>query len=442
MYNDVNRSKVIEFFDNLVKSDQRLTGIKSDLGILSLGYELGYMVDDAVKTIQSRIAEYYSPQSEVILLSKLMYEIGYLRLQKPLIIAADVKSGVDVNIEKYQRFTNGVDVFMLNDDASLTAGIPQTLTLTHGTKREITNSIVGNNMYYKIPLGTTYKKLYDFKAYRGTDELTYSQAFIKEESDVSLEIGIDGNMIAVIRVGNTHGKNVQINDNVTIVLFETVPLDDFADSLAIIGDFDIICENVVKHSLYEQYLTIEQMQDILKHDKNINNSIVYNENYKELIRAHIRGINLLKVWQQEDEDLESGAEACNINKVFVSYIPTEVGLSLDSEIEDIIKETVYGRFVIIREPEIVPITIDIDIINNTKKSIAQVKQEEIKAKLSGYYDDVDRRLSNSKVYREVAALLSEYDVDIDIVVSEKGDFKNARFYYIDIANISISVTER
>ena len=67
MYNDVNRSKVIEFFDNLVKSDQRLAGIKSDLGVLSLGYELGYMVDDAVKTIQSRIAEFYSPQSEVIL---------------------------------------------------------------------------------------------------------------------------------------------------------------------------------------------------------------------------------------------------------------------------------------------------------------------------------------------------------------------------------------
>lgn len=442
MYNDINRQDVNDFFRSLIESDSRLTGLKDDLGVIALGNEMAYKIDDAVKRITNQFTEFYDPTTEAVLLSKLMYGLGYIRFQKPLVISADIKSGVDVTLDKHQRFTTGVDVFILDEAVSLVAGVPQTLTLTMGTKRDILATVDSSNFYFKIPLQASYKRLYDFNVYRGDEKLKYSQMFIEEDSDVTLEVELDGSMVVSVKTANLNGENILLGDNLRVEVFETIPSDDVPETLAIIGDFDIICENITKHSIYESYLSITQMQDILKYDKNINNSIVYNENYKNLIKTQVRGINLLKVWQQEQEDYENGALACNINKVFVSFLSDGVrgATEIEKEISNLVNDTVYGRYVKHISPVYAPLDVQIDITNNTKKAIPSVKLEEIQNAISGYYDDIDRVISISVIYKTVILILKGYDVDIDIVMTDKPLAKNATFY--NISNVAINVTER
>lgn len=444
MFNDVSREDVQSYFLSLVESDPRIAQHKDDLGIIALGNELGYKIDDAVNRNTNKITEFYMPSTEPVLLSKLMYELGYIRFQKPLVITADVKSGADVTLDKNQRFTSGVDVFILNESAALQSGVTENLSLTMATRREINVTVSNNNFFFKVPLGTTYRKLYDFKVYLGESELKYSQQFTTEDSDYSLEVDIGGNMILAVRTGNTNGQNVKISDALRIEIFETIPSDEVPGSLGIIGDFDIICENIQKKSLYEPYLTIPQMQNILLYSKNINNSLVYNEDYKNLILAHVRGIQLIKVWQQEQEDQENGQLACNINKVFVSFLSDNMRsvLELETDIRDTVNSTVYGKYVEFRDPLYVPITLQIDIVNNTKRSIQSIKVDEIKNTLNGYYDDIDKKINKATIYKTVIDALKEYDIDVDITMTDKPEAQNATFYSIPTENITINVTER
>lgn len=443
MYNDINRQDITEYFNNLVASDPRLSKYTKDLGVISLGNELGFKIDEAINNIRNQFTEYYEPSSEVVLLAKLMYEIGYLRLHKPLIVSCTIVSGEDVVLEKHQRFTDGVDLFILEDSVSLTANSPETLLLTRGTVRTITSTVDVDSQYHKVDLATNYRKLYAFEARRGVDILEYSQTFVTESSDVSLEVNIGGALSLVARRNNIHGGNVLLGDTIEVDVFETEPSDTVPTSMAIIGNFNIQCTNIVKEHNYEPYLSITDMQRILKFNKNINNSIVYNEDYRSLIRAHIRGIDFIKVWQQEDEDRESGATACNINKVFCSYIPTVVGTNLDSDITNLVKDTVYGKFIIMRAPQVQQIDVEIIITNNSKKSIPQVKQDEIKSVLSGYYDDVEKRLSKAILYKNIVAVLRDHDIDVDVRMSNKNiDVVNALFYKINIGNIIITILER
>ncbi len=443
MFNDVNRSDITRYFENLVASDPRLAQYTKDLGVISLGNELGFKIDEALRDVRNQFTEFYEPDSEVVLLAKLMYELGYIRFQKPLIVSITIKSDTDITLERHQKFTDGIDIYILEEAVSLTADTEHTIELTRGTVRTVTSTIEVDSLYHKVSLGTTYRKLYAMEAIRGEDTLEYSQAFITESSDISFEIDINGELSLVARRNNVHGNNVLLGDTISVNIFETEPTDTLPTSMAVIGNFDIICTNITKHDNYEPYLSISDMQMILKFNKNINNSIVYNEDYKSLIRAKVRGVEFLKVWQQEDEDRENGSLDCNINKVFCSYIPSTDGNNLDSEISSLIGSTVYGKYVHFRSPIIHPITVGIEIVNNSKKSIAQVKQDEVKSVLAGYYDDVEKRLSKAILYKSIVNILKDHDIDVDITMSEKSAiFHNAIFYNINLANITIEIIER
>jgi len=443
LVNDVNRKDVKKYLDTLIKADPRLKGLYADLGIEALAYESGFKIDLAINKITNTISEYYNPQSEVVLLSKLLYEIGYIRFQKPLILNVEVQSSSNIFLEKYQRFTDGISIYLLDEAVTLEANTPQRLTATMATKREIYSNVsTRKHLYHKIDLGTTYRKICSFEVYRGDELLEYSQAFIKESSDVSVEVMHNGNIQLVIRIGNIHGLNIMQEDSLRVVLFESEPSDTIPTNLAMIGNFSSTCTNISKASNYEPYLSLEEMSNIIKYNKNINNSLVYDEDYKSLILKEIKGISLIKVWQQESEDLQNGVEACNINKIFCAYIPDDLLVNVDSQIVSLVANRVYGKVITIRSPIIRDINISIDILNNTKKSISLLALETLKNRLKGLYDDRDRQLNKSIIYKQIVQSLSSNDIDIDLTLTGKGEYLNEVFYDVKKENISINVTER
>ncbi|MGW8169630.1 MAG: hypothetical protein ACWGHH_06465 [Sulfurovaceae bacterium] len=440
---DPSREEVRNFFLGRVLADDRLKRYINDLGIESLSYEVDYIANQILLKTKNELSEFYNPQSEVILLSKLMYEIGYLKLQKPLQVQVDVKSGGYIYIQKYQRFTDGISLFMLESDVSISAGETKALIATLGTRRVLYETVSLGTLFYKIPLKTTYRKLYDFIVKKDNQTLEYSQAFIDPNADISLELDIDGNLYAIVKLGNTNGADIKIGDILAIEIFETTPSDTIPDNLAMIGDFDTTCTNIVKYRNYEQYMTYDEMQYIIKYNKNINNSLVYNEDYYGFILAKVRGISALKIWHQYDEDLENGVLACNINKIFCSYIDDETvpRTTIDNNIRSKIQDTVYGRYVELKAPDIQKPLLSIKITNNTKSSIPKVKQDELIREIVGYYDDKTRILTQSIIYKKIVKLFEDRDIDIDLTLTKQRAL-NATFYNLKEENIILDVVER
>jgi len=210
----------------------------------------------------------------------------------------------------------------------------------------------------------------------------------------------------------------------------------------VIGNFDIICEEITQLKQHETPMSINRMKNVLKYNKNITATLVYNEDFKNFILQHIKGIELIKVWQQEDEDNENGVGVCNINKVFLSYIPKVDDVLVDTEIVALIEEAVYGKPVIIRKPNVINVSMSIYITNNTKKSISTLQQERIKTELIGYYDDKDRRLTRNLIYSTIVDVMRGHDIDVDLTLSDMGLFLNADFYKVETENVTIKVSER
>lgn len=438
------RDEIRQYFLAKVLADPRLQKYQNDLGVEVLGYEIDYIANQLLLSESSKLAEFYDPQSEAILLADLLYKLGYLKLQKPMKIQLDIKSGKYVYLEKYKRLTDGINVFLLDNDGSINANATKTFVATMGSKRSINATIDSGTLYYHIPLNTTYRKLYDFKVYCNGALINYSQALTNKNGDYSLEVDIGGNLSIVLKLNNPNGNNLSLNDAIQIDIFETTPSDTVPTNLAVIDDFDIVCENILKYSNYEQYMTIEEMQSILKYNKNIANTLVYNEDFKNFILANVTGISMIKVWQQQEEDLENGTLGCNINRVFVSFI--EDGLkprtTINQEIRQSVYDTVYGRYADIRLPDIVTPTITLNVTNNTKASIPILKQDQLKEHLSGYYDDVMRTLSLAIIYKESIKFLDDFNVDIELSIDGKTTAKNNTFYLVNTSNITVNVTER
>jgi len=223
MYNDTNRQDIIDFFMGLVASNPLLENAQNDIGIIALANTIGYKIDSAINQNTNKLVEFYNPTSETILLSRLMYEMGYIQFQKPLQISASLKSGSAVTLDKYHKFSSGVDVFMLDEEVSLESQATKIATLTMGTNRTISKTILGdeNSLYFKVSLHTTYKKLYKVLAYRGEEEIIFSQQFVKPSSDMSMEIDMDGNLSLVFRLNNTYGLTLLAGDSISIMVFES-----------------------------------------------------------------------------------------------------------------------------------------------------------------------------------------------------------------------------
>jgi len=442
MYKDLNRQDVQEIIDGKIAQSPLFSPLKEDFGVQTIAYEQAFKIDEVGNTFGAKLTEFYRPESEIVLLSRLMYEIGYLRFQKPLRIKTTVKSGRNQEVAKWDRFTDGVSVFMTENGTVLEKDTPQEMTLVLGTRREFTQVIDKDVMYFKIPLKTTYRKMYDFNLYRDNEKIEWSQGFTKNSADISLEVDIDGNIIAAVRLNNIHGKNVVHGETLTVEVFETTPSDTVPKNLALIGATDTVCEGILKSGSYDPYLSILDMDNILLLNKNINNSLVYNEDFKGHILAHIQGVEIIKVWQQEEEDKEVGANECNTNKIFCSYIPKIGGENLDRQITDLVKTSVDGRFVFIREPNINEVVVSINITNNTKKFIPDMLKKKLQDTIAGYYDGREKILTSNVIYKQCVRVLDDYDLDINVEIGNKQPYKNAIFYKVSQGYTHINVTER
>ena len=442
MYKDINRQDVQDIIDGKIAQSPILSPLKEDFGVQTIAYESAFKIDEVGNTFGAKLTEFYRPESEIVLLSRLMYEIGYLRFQKPLRIQTTVKSELQQEVTRWARFTDGVSVFMTENATVLEKDTPQKISLVLGTRREFTQVVDKDVMYFKIPLKTTYRKMYDFNIYRDNKKIEWSQGFIKDSADVSLEVDIDGNIIVVVRLNNVHGKNIVHGETLTIEVFETTPSDTVPKNLALIGALHTVCEEISKERSYEPYLSILDMANIILYNKNINNSLVYNEDFKGHILAHIQGIEAIKVWQQEEEDKETGAKECNVNKIFCSYIPKISGQSFDTQITDLIKSSVHGRFIFVKNPMINEVVVSIYITNNTKKFIPDMLKKKLQDTISGHYDGRGRILTSNTIYKETVKVLDDYDLDIHIEIGNKDIYKNNIFYKVSQGKTYINVTER
>ena len=444
MFNDKNREDIANFFEQKIKENPLLSNYFNHYGFRALSSVIGYKVDKALQDMESILYEFYSPESERILLSKLMYEIGYIRFQQPLSIIANIQSDSNLLLYRGQKYTDGANLYIQKNDVQLYSKIPTDIELELGSMDIKHVKVDKHTLYYKIPLYKSYRELYKIEIFDKRDrELIYSQQFLKDKADYSLEIKLDGTMQIVVRLNNTNGLNIRYGDSLRVQIYTTTSIDEEPTSLQMIGSNanKVQVNYIIKKSNYKPYMTREEMKDILLYNKNINNSLIYNEDYRRYIISQVRDIEHIKVWHEQDEVKENGFNPCMTNGVFISYISAD-NKNLDREIISAINEAVYGKNVVIKRPIIQHIGIKIRLTNNIRRRIPLSTLTQIKSTLIGYYDDIYTPITKEVVYTQIKKAVENLNVDIDIEVSSKGVFKNAKFFFVEEEDINIDVIER
>jgi len=444
MFNDTNRDDIKLLLEQRVRENPILSKYYKHYGFRALANVLGYKVDKAVKDMQSRIFEFYKPESERILLSKLMYELGYIRFQTPLGLLLNVSTKSDVLLEHYQKYTDGANLYIQTKDVYVQNGVPTEIEVELGTLSVKEVVIDKERIYYKIPLEKSYREVYrvELSSDNG-EEIIYSQQFVKDESDYSLEIKLDGTLQIVVRLNNTNGSNIRYGDIVTAKIYSTIETNEEPTSLSILHENapEIEIKDVTKIKNYKRYMDLEEMSDILLYNKNINNTLIYNEDYRRYLVRWIPGIKELKVWHEQDEIRENGSTPCIANAVFISYISID-NMNLNNEIENIIANAVYGKNIIIKEPILQSLGVRIKLTNNIRRRIPLSTISKIKSLLTGTYDDIYNQINKETIYSKLKKNLDVFNVDVSIDLSDKGIFQNQKFYEIKDTNITIDIEER
>jgi len=194
--------------------------------------------------------------------------------------------------------------------------------------------------------------------------------------------------------------------------------------------------NIVKISNYEKYMSLEEMQDLLKYNRDAGHTLVHNENYHAYLMNNVNGIEMLKVWQEYDE-LRENPNTNTINKIYLSYISTN-NVNLDTQITEAIHRAVYGKPVIVRTPKIIEVGVFVTV--ESRSIIPTTVIGTIKENLIGYYDDSIKKFNKDYIYRKIKdALFDTRDISVNIQLSDKGSFKNNAFYLLNAENISINI---
>ncbi|HIP19657.1 MAG TPA: hypothetical protein EYG70_00865, partial [Sulfurimonas sp.] len=150
-----------EYFLDIIKKNDKYSGFESDLGIILMAETLDFKINQVEERRAFNIQELSYPQTEEILLAKLLYEVGYVRFTLPLVVQCFLTSQETITLYGGFEFTSGDNLFMLDETIlTLTAGEP---TLCHATlqqvhKEEITLS--HNRVYSKHVTGFNYKEIH------------------------------------------------------------------------------------------------------------------------------------------------------------------------------------------------------------------------------------------------------------------------------------------
>lgn len=436
-----------QFFLDLVRNNPILKDFENDLGLILIAKSLNFKITEALQDESKFISNLYNPTTENELLAFLMYKVGYIRFKKPLQIKALItnKDVSSIILNKDTKFTDGQNVYFLNDAVSLDTNIPKDAYFTLKEKYVKEVQLNSNKVFFHIPLGTTYKKFVEceVKALKNGSLLEYSQNFIKLESEVSYEIDLQGNMSAVIQLANTFANNLTQGDILEVTTIVSGDITTQPRGLSIIqSGYNLGIDNISIHQNYNPPMDIDEMQDYIKFGRKNLGDLVLNEDFRQFFLTNIPNLEVIKVWQERTKTVEYTPDISYINKVFCCYIDKQGSNNnpqIDIDMKKIFNDYMSSREIIIERTEIFPITVFITI--KTNEVFYESYKNEIKSNLVGYYDDIHKILNQTISYKKVFEIVvSKLKVfSIDLAISDKQAFSNTKIFHISDANVNIVV---
>ena len=265
--------------------------LTKDIGVLAIMDSLSYKIDLKLREYANVVSEYYSPEQKAILLSHLLYRAGYIRFKKPLIVTAKVKNESAVTIPKDEVFSDGISSYLVKDSVACLAKTETTIEFIQSSMQTFT-ATAGTNLYLKIDTGIYYNDIYQIECTKDGLEIGHSQQFTDYTKDVSYEVNPNSEITIVFRLNNVQGSNIVVNDTVDVKVYVSKDITEPPEQLSVVDSgYDLIVTEIAKTSNFTPALSTEDMRDIIRYNKNIANTLVFNEDYYQLVQASdIRGI--------------------------------------------------------------------------------------------------------------------------------------------------------
>jgi hypothetical protein len=425
-----------------ISSDENLKDYKKDLGLALVSQEVDFKIKETERILLNEIREQYNPTSTFYALVNLLYRVGYIRFKKPLNVNVDIFSNRYTYIKKYSRFTDGKNVYISTKDNIVQENSLTTVDVECSEifKKNIT--IDNGVLYSYFDTKIHFTEFVRCEIFKNSTEVKYSQHFIDDSADYSIEVSADGIVRIVFRLNNENGLELTIGDKLDINTFLSYDNSELPKSLQIIEDgYDLKIDNISLSENYESMPNLDEMLSMVKYGRKNIGDLCVNEDYRQFIKKNVSGIKILKVWQEREENAEVGSDVSNINKVFCSYLlndETTNDSEVNKKIVDTIQKGIYGKECIVKPSEIRDLVLNITI--STDESYSKSLQDLIRSSLIDYYDNVYSKISKEIAYKKVFKVLIdnlEY-FELSVLMSELGELFNPTIFRITSDNILIS----
>lgn len=438
--------EITEYLKQRIENDELLKDFQNDLGIIVIENSLEFKTSSILEKIKGELKETLAPKSELFLLAHLLYRTGYIKLPSPLKIKANIISDDTVYIPKNTEFTDGENIFLLENNLQLQADTLTEMKLQCAEIFKKTVTIDSGNLFFYIPLNVKYNELANVKLFYNKQELKYSQNFVDFFAEWSYEVFEDGFVKVVVKLKNDYSNNLQIGNDLEIEIYTLKARKDAPDNLAIIENgYNTVVSDIILTENYNQGLTLQDMKDIVKYGRGNIGDIITNEDYYQMILKHLKGdLKVLKIWQEKEEAEETVTDIFNINKVFVCYVDKDDNVrnaTIDEIITAGIEKYIYGKEVVIRDTNLIDLNVTIDI--NINAGYDNTIKTEIREQLTGYYDDIKNKIDVDTIYAQVFRILDDYfkkePFKLKVLLSDKGDYRNRKVYRLLDNSISIMI---
>jgi len=437
-------AEISKYFIDLARSKEQTSGFENDLGVQFLAKGLEYKIDQTQKKIQEDVREMYSPRKKGTLLAYNLNKSASIYFKKPLIVKAKLLSDKDITLPKSTRFSDGNDVFYSVSPIIATKDIEQGIVLVCEIVTTQTFLIEEGKVFSYFDTGYKYDEIHKIKVVRKDKELNYSQNFIDWEGDYSLEIDPKTEEVSIVALlENERGNNLKTGDTLMVEVHTTSDLKEVPAGLMIIDSgYDLVIKNIEIQSNYSPPLTTKELIDNFKHTRYTYGDIVFNENFKQLIEKKVTNIELLKVWQEREQTLETGYNTGNINKVFISYVDKSGNTAnpdLEKQISQTVFDAIHGRMPVFKQAEIIEIGVAIEI--KTNEPYPQTINDTLRGQLLGYYDDINSLLNETSfyglVFTELKKVITVFELSVRI--TDKGQYRNRKIFHVGKDKVSINV---
>jgi len=355
-------------------------------------------------------------------------------------------------------------VFEVESAATIAAGATVAVKAIQRTSRTVTHNVTAPTSFYQVqvPAPATDVYLSTLEVWKGTSQFVYSPDFANVEANAlafQVEVDEQRRMFVCFGMSDVVGYGVHAGDTFELRVGEC---EGAVTDLAVEDTFTLQYVYTEADGKLEAGLatvtdtgappvTMDELRVMARYPSIYDSNAVYLGEFDFLLRRHITPVVFLAVWNEQLEETVRGANATNMNTLFVSGLidgmtAAEFQAATTKLIQRVDSSYRIQYVTTIEQPMTVTVTGSVSVVHDAATVGDQIKGALLekygrgKSEVSRGIKNPVRKQAIYRLLREKVPALKDEQSDFDVTLTMPTTTKPEYFMPMTAASITVNIT--